>query len=163
VKLEDIREALYWILWDEAASKSPQSDCVNINLSLRCLIKIKFVFYPWRPAHVTVGGDTGSDQGTQTASGTTYTISYQDHERFTIPSTTYNLSNACSVLSIDSAHQQRPRVPWEYATLRGPSVSTHGYGVSGESYQGPPLLLEPPVILDPPCSVFSPSVSQLIL
>lgn len=163
VKLKDVREALYWILWDQAASKSTGSDCVNINLSLRCLINVKFVFYPWNQSHLTVGGGTGSYQGNPTTSGTTYTILYQCHERFTIPPTSYFLSNAHSVLSNESTLQQRPRVPWEYVdwtTLRGQSVSTHGDGVSGESHQGPPPLLEPPVILDLPCSVFSPSVSQ---
>lgn len=151
VKVGEVRTAVFWILWDQAALASPDSESVNINPSLHRLEGLGFQWNPWDYFSQLsyISDHTGGCQGSHTASGSLSSIPCRSHEQSTIPPRSSAVASACPVWPFGSSAAQDPSLSREYVdwnqSLRQVSGSTFVDVVSGVLFKGPPVILEPPV------------------
>jgi hypothetical protein len=151
VKVEEVRTAVFWILWDQAALASPDSESVNINASLHRLKGLEFQWNPWDyfSQLSCISDHTGGCQGSHTASGLLLSIPCRSHEQSTIPLRSSYVASTCPMWPFGSPVTQdrilsRQYVDWNQS-LRRVTGSTFEDVVSGDLFEGPPVILEPSV------------------
>jgi hypothetical protein len=152
VKVEEVRTAVLWILWDQAALASPDSESVNINTSLHRLERLGFQWNPWDHVPWAVRDRISSYQGSQIASGTYDSDAYRLPQQ-SIASSFYFPSTICiggsgevSGTQGTSISRQSQYVDWNSSFRHVGDLEFEDIG-SGARYTGPPTLLEPPVLL----------------
>jgi hypothetical protein len=153
VDVGDIREALFWILWDQAARASPMSDSVKIDPIVRGLIELEFNWNPWDHVPGAVRDRISSYQSSQIASGTYESEACQVPQQYMLASSVYFPPTIYSVGSCEASGTQGTSifrhshyVDWNSSFRRVGDLVFEDTG-SGARYTGPPTVLEPPVEL----------------
>lgn len=153
VDVGDIREALFWSLWDQAARASPMSDSVKIGPIVGGLIELRFNWNPWDHVPWAVRDRISSYQSSQIASGTYESEACQVPQQSMLASSVYFPPTIYSVGSGEASGTQGTSifrhghyVDWNSSFRRVGDLVFEDIG-SGARYTGPPTILEPPVEL----------------
>lgn len=149
VDVGNIREALFWILWDQAARASPKSDSVKIDPIVHGLIGLGFNWNPWDHEAWVLRDRISSYQSSQIASGTYDRDAYRLPQQSMLASSFYFPSTICiggsgEVSGTQGTSRSKYYIDWNgsYQYVDG---STFKDIESGDFYSGPPSVLEPPV------------------